>query len=169
MPLVPQASSPRRGLFSQRSTPCTSSRADLHVVVFDEDDVLPELGIARELHDFADVASCRADPWDAPCRRSRSAPACSYSEDLLQPLHVAEQQRGALVSGEAAGEADGERVRIEHFAGAPDLDRGRLPAQCRRMLARTHEGDQAPLAPAVRFQQFFVRECRRSAPRCRDR
>ena len=48
----------------------------LHVVVFEEDHVLPQFRIARELHDLADAASCRADPWDAPCRRSRSAPAC---------------------------------------------------------------------------------------------
>ena len=37
-------------------------------------------------------------------------------QDLLQPVDVAEQQRRALISREPAGEADRERVGIEHFA-----------------------------------------------------
>ena len=39
MPLVPEASSGRRGVFSQTSQPETICRAHVHVVVLDEDQV----------------------------------------------------------------------------------------------------------------------------------
>src|ERR1035441_7394408 len=37
------------------------------------------------------------------------------------------------------------------------FERGRLAANCRRMLARAHERHQAPLAPPVHFEQFLIR------------
>ena len=78
-------------------------------------------------------------------------------EDALEALDVAEEQGGALVGGEAAGEADGEGVRVQHFAAAPDFERRGLAAHGGGMLARTDERDQPPLAPAVDFEQFFIR------------
>ncbi len=39
---------------------------------------------------------------------------------------------------------------------APDFERGGLAAHGGGMLARTDEGDQAPLAAAVDFEQLFV-------------
>ena len=91
-------------------------------------------------------------------------------QDPLQPLDIAEQQGGALVGGEAAREADGEGVGIEHFAGAPHLrsdDAWRRSAD--GVLALAHEGDQAALAPAVHFQQFLVGNVFHLLPDARDR
>src|SRR5512146_569382 len=41
----------------------------------------------------------------------------AVSEDSTQAIEVVEDQCCALISGEAAGEADGERVGIEDFCG----------------------------------------------------
>ena len=130
----------------------------LHVVVFEEDDVLPEVGIAGILDDLADqrlagrilgMGFAGDNDLHGPLR---------IAEDLLQPLDVAKDQGGALVGGEAAGESDGEGVGIEHFAGAPDLGRGSLATGGRLHLARAHETDQPALAAAMRFEQFLVRD-----------
>ena len=157
MPLVPQASSPRRGLLSHRSTPCTSSRRHLHVVVFHEDHVLPQVRIARKLHDLADEALARLVLGMRLAGDDDLHRHVLVQQDALQPLHVAEQQRGALVGGEAARETDGERVGVEHFAGAPHFRGRSLPPQRRDLLPLAHETHQPPLAPAVHFQQLLVR------------
>ena len=44
-------------------------------------------------------------------------------QDAHQPLGVVEDQLGPLVAGEAAGEADRQRVRIEQRAGGDDARR----------------------------------------------
>ena len=79
-------------------------------------------------------------------------------QNALQPLDVAEQQRGALVGGEAAPEPDGESVGIQHSSRAVRLRRRGLPPRRRSALALPNETDQAPLAPAMSFQQFLVRD-----------
>ena len=78
------------------------------------------------------------------------------AQDPLQPLDVAEEQRGPFVCGEAAGEADGEGVRIEHFAGVPQFRRGCFAAQCGRGLAVADELDEAAFAPPAHLEQFLV-------------
>src|ERR1019366_1205333 len=76
---------------------------DLHVVVFHEDDVLPEIGIARKLHHLAYVGFARlifgmGFAGDHDLHRH-----IGIQQDFLQALDVAEEQGGALVGGEAAG------------------------------------------------------------------
>ena len=63
--------------------------------------------------------------WALPAKMNLHRPVLVV-EDRGQPVEVAEDQRAALVGGEAAGEADGQRVGIEHFVGAGDLG-GRAP------------------------------------------
>jgi hypothetical protein len=46
--------------------------------------------------------------------------ALRVGNDLAQPVEVVEQQRGALVGGEAAGEADGQHRRIGRVGAAQD-------------------------------------------------
>ena len=60
-------------------------------------------------------------------------------QQRLQPLGLAEQQRGPLVGGEAAGEADGEAVGVEHVVGPRDVARSRRPCASpqRRRRSRT--------------------------------
>src|ERR1022692_609558 len=129
---------------------------DFHIVVFHEDYVLPEFGIARELDHLADVGLARlifgmrlAGDYDLHRH-------VGIQQDALEALDVAEEQGGALIGGKAAGEADGKRVGIEDLGTAPHFERGRLPADGRRVLAGPHEGNQTPLAPAVHFEQFLI-------------
>src|ERR1017187_9729286 len=129
---------------------------DLHVVVFHEDDVLPEIGIARELHHLADVGLARLIFGMGLASDHDLHRHIGVQQDALQALDVAEEQGGALVGGKAACEADGKRVGIEDFGAAPHFERGRLPADGRRVLAGAHEGNQAPLATAVHFEQLLI-------------
>ena len=130
IPDVPDASSGRRGLLSQTSTPCTRKRADLHVVVLEDVDPAAELGRPRALEDLLD------DPLAGSVGRMGLAREHDLDRALLvpqharQPLDVAEQQPGPLVGREAAREADGQDVRIE---------RGLELGEHRRRLAVTRE------------------------------
>ncbi len=130
---------------------------DFHVVVFDEDDVLPEVGIARELHDLADEGFARLIFRMRLAGDDDLHRALAIAENFLQALHIAEQQRGAFIGGEAAREADGERVRIEHFGGVAQFGGGGLAANGRGRLPLADEGNQAAFAAAMHFEKLFVR------------
>ena len=109
-PLVPHASSGRRGVLSQTSTPCTSCRADVHGVVLDEHDPAGEARVLLQVRH--------------PLRQGLAAGVARMGlageDDLHRPLgvvdqpvqavEVLEQQVGPLVGGEAAGEAQGQRL-----------------------------------------------------------
>ena len=86
------------------------------------------------------------------------------AENSLEPLHVAEEQRGALIGGETARESDGESVRIEHFRRIAQFRRGGFPARSGSRLPVANEGDQAAFAAAVDFKQFLVRNVRDQLP-----
>ncbi len=133
----------------------------LHVVVFQEHHVLPELGIARKLHDLADVSSCPAGPSGCALPAITICTGMSlFSSRSLQPLDIAEDQRGALIGGEAARKADGERVRIQHFAGAPHFRAGRLAphragdagARARTRSGGACAGDALPAVPRPEYR-----------------
>ena len=129
---------------------------DVHVVVFDEHDPLAELRLARLLDDALDqflaaavlrVRLAREDDLDRPVLAV---------EDRDQALEVAEHEVAALVRGEPAGEADGERVRVEHLVGPVHLRRRRPAPLELRLQPRAGHRDQ-PLAPAlVRPPQLAV-------------
>ena len=129
----------------------------LHVVVFQKDHVFPEVGIARELHNFADVALPRLVLGMGLAGDDDLHRQVLVQQNAFEPIHVAEQQRGALVGGEAAREPDGESVGIEHPSRAVHLRRGGLPPHRRSALALPNETDQAALAAPMSFQQFLVR------------
>ena len=137
----------------------------LHVVVFQEDHVFPEVGIARELHDLADVALARLVLGMGLAGDDDLHRHVLVQQNALEPLDVAEQQRGALVGGEAAREPDGESVGIEHLSRAPHFRGGGLPPHRRSALALPNETDQAALAPAMGFEQFLVRDLTPPVPR----
>ncbi len=64
-------------------------------------------------------------------------------DDAGQPIEVGEDQRGAFVAGEATGEADRQRARVEH----------RLRAE-----PASHEVDQPAAQVDVRFPQLGRRD-----------
>src|SRR5439155_24656728 len=50
-------------------------------------------------------------------------------DQARQALHIFEDERRALVSGEAAGKTNGEQLRVEHLGAFPDLQGRRSPPQ----------------------------------------
>ena len=66
-------------------------------------------------------------------------------EQLLKAIGVAQQQRAAFVGGEAAGEADGQRLGIEHLVGGCELVIGCAAAN--ELLA---QASAAPSRPGAR-------------------
>ena len=118
MPEVPEASSGRRGLLSQTSTPRTMQLGDPHVVVLEDEDAAAELRRAAAGEDRLDhllagpvgrVGLAGEDELDRPV---------GVVDEAGEPVHVGEEERGPLVGGEAAGEADRQDLRIERPARA---------------------------------------------------
>src|SRR5436190_3535200 len=77
-------------------------------------------------------------------------------DDAAQALEVAEEEVGPLVRGEAAGEAERERVRVEEGLDAPEVV-GRA-AMARELAAHTlaDVGDEPRLLRAVRLPDLIV-------------
>ena len=71
-----------------------------------------------------------------------------------QDIELAEEQIGALVGGEAAGETDRQRVGVEDVAGGFDDFIGFVAAASLAADAAADEVEQAVLEIAVRFPQF---------------
>ena len=100
---------------------------DAHVVVLEDEGTPASLGAWRALEDVAD------DPLARAVGRVRLAGEDDLDGPLLVPqqarqaLLVAEQQRGALVGREPAGEADGQDVRVEDMLDALERRIGEAP------------------------------------------
>ena len=88
-------------------------------------------------------------------------------QDALEPFDVAEQQRGALVGGKAAREADGQHVWLEHLAQPPHFGGRRLPVHGRMLHALADELHQTALAAPVCFPKLGVRNLANAFPRFR--
>ncbi len=76
----------------------------------------------------------------------------------LQPLHVAQHQRGPLVGGEAAREADGQGVRVQHFVGRVDVRLRRAATLQLGAQVAAREGHQPLPAALVGAPQFLAPE-----------
>src|SRR5437016_157404 len=85
-------------------------------------------------------------------------------QDRPQPLQVAENERAALVSGEAPREPDGEGLRVQDLGGAGDFSGRRAAPLELNAQPRSREGDQALAAPFVRPPQLLVRYVVRALP-----
>ena len=102
------------------------------VVVGQEHDAVPDLGVVGEAHHLLDqllaalVGRVRLAGDDQLHR------ALGVQQEPLEPLGVAQHQRQPLVRRDAAREADGEHVRVER--GVDPLELGRQP---RRAASRT--------------------------------
>ena len=93
----------------------------VHVVVLEERHPALELGVAGELVDALEHFLARVVGRVGLAGEDDLHRAPRIDQQPAQPLEVAEDQVGALVGGEPAGEADGERRRIEQRARADDL------------------------------------------------
>ncbi len=90
-------------------------------------------------------------------------------QQATQPVGLREQQRRPLVCGEAPGEADGQRLRVEH-AVAPLHVRGREPArQARGEQPLPHVPRQPAAAVLARPPQLVVAHIVDALPVARER
>ena len=83
--------------------------------------------------------------WSAGCAlpaNNSSTGRCVVADQLPEPVQVLEQQRGALVGGEAAGEADGQHVGIDRVGVLEQPVQVRLRAAVAEVLARDAEAHQ---------------------------
>ena len=164
IPDVPLASSGRRGLFSQTSTPVDEEAGDPHVVVLEDEHPAAELGRARPGEDVLD------HPLAGPVGRMGLAGEHDLDRPLLvpqqpgQPVHVAEQQAGPLVGREPAGEADRQDVRVERRLELLE-DRRRL-AVAGELVAQPAPGEdrQLELLALVGAPQLGVGDARHPLP-----
>ncbi len=94
-----------------------------HAVVGQEDDAVPHPGVVGEPDQLLDqplaavvrgVRLARDDDLHRPLR---------MEQQLHQPVPVAQHQREPLVRGDAAGEADGQHVRVEDVVDPAELGR----------------------------------------------
>ena len=89
MPLVPLASSGRRGVLSHTSTPRHHRARDAHVVVLDEDDVAAQLGVAARVDDRADQLLAALVLRVRLAREDELHRALAVAEEALHALDVA--------------------------------------------------------------------------------
>ena len=88
-------------------------------------------------------------------------------EDAPQALDVPQHKSRALVGGEAAGEADGQRIRVEDFVGRVDFRPGRPAALELQPQMPPGECHQAHPAALVGSPQFLGRNALHALPQFR--
>ena len=147
--------------------------ADVDVVILHEDEFVAELGVAHHLGDLLEDALARLVVGMGLAGEEELHGALGIVDHGGEALHVGEQQVGALVGGEAAGEADGERIGREHFAEACSSF-GRLAAAlCLLAGAAADEVEELRLQAEVRLPELAIVDvfdlfpgARRAAVRC---
>ena len=129
---------------------------DPHVVVLEDEDAAPELLRARAAEDLLDDLLAR------PVGRVGLAGEDDLDRSLLvpeqpaQPLDVAEEQAGALVGREAAGEPDRQDVRVERcLEGIEDRRRLAVTGELVAQPAPRKDGE-LQLQALVRLPQLVV-------------
>ena len=152
--------------------------AEAQVVALDQQDLALELRHLRHLRHAAD--RCPGPGTSAGCAlpaKTNSTGRAGSPTMLAQPVQILEQQRGALVGGEAPAEADGEHGRVVRIgtgaAAGPGAPRCPGCASAARAAASAPGAASAtsdaggcsrrrdPASAAIRSQQ-----CARSRRRC---
>ena len=90
---------------------------DVDVVIFDEHDAAGEAAVVAEVFDLLDEVLAGLVGRMGLAGEDELHGALRIVDQLGQRIHLAEEQVGPLVRGEAACEADGERVGIERRCG----------------------------------------------------
>src|SRR5579884_1626774 len=121
------------------------------IIVLQENDLPAKLVAARNAVDLLNQGLARFVGGVRLAREDDLHRALRIEQDAAQAFHIAKDERGAFVGGEAAREADKQRVGIEHMLEFLDLER---PFAEPQMLPRV--GDQFLLAHPVRLPQLFV-------------
>ncbi len=92
----------------------------IDVVVFEEDNTPLELRLARELVDLADEVLAGLVVGMRLAGKNDLHRTLWVAQQPHQPLTVAKEQGRALVRGEAAREAQRERIGVQHLLGVGD-------------------------------------------------
>ena len=97
--------------------PLVEEARRLHVVVFDEDHLARELRRAGQAVDLLDERLARLVGRVRLAGEDELHGPPGLGHQVVEARQVAHKQRGPLVGGEAAREADGQRVGVEHTLG----------------------------------------------------
>ena len=134
---------------------------DVQVVALEEQDAAGELLLAREVHQRADQLLPGLVRRMRLAREQEQDLPALVGEQAAQVVEVVEEQRGALVGGEAPAEADGEHVRVGRVGVAQDALEVRLAAVVARVLHRhamAHHVEQARLDVLAHAPEDVVRD-----------
>ena len=153
---MPQASSGRRGIVDPDVDALHELPADVDVVVLDEHELAGEARVAGELRDLAQQRLARAVVRVRLAREHELDRHRRVVDERGEGLDVAQHQRGALVGGEAAGEADRQGVEAQGPAHRGDDVRGLAAALGLLGGAPAHGVDELHLQRLVRFPQLAV-------------
>ena len=130
--------------------------ADVDVVVLDEDELVAELRVAHHLGDLLQDALAGLVVRMGLAGEEELHGALGIVDHGGEALHVGKHQIGALVGGEAAGEADGQRVRREDFAEAVQVFGGFAAAFGLLARAAADEVEELGLEAKVGFPELAV-------------
>ena len=130
--------------------------ADVDVVVLDEDELVAELGVAHHARDLLQDSLSRLVVRMRLAGEQELHRALGIVDHRGQALDVGEDQVGALVGGEPAREADGQRIGREHFV--QPVERLLRFAAARGLFAGAVAGEieQLGLQAEVRLPEFAV-------------
>ena len=164
MPLVPQASYGRSGLLSQTSGPGDQRPGHGHVVVGQERDPVPDLGLGGEAGEVGDQRLAALVGRVGLAGDQQLDGSLLVQQQPGQPLLVLQQQGEPLVGGHPAGEADGQHLRVEGPVDPAELAlAGPLASQARFSRPRTSSTSRS--RAIRRTRQMSSSGCRPAAPR----
>src|SRR5581483_3634623 len=121
------------------------------VVVLDEDDAPGEARVAAQPGDLLQQMLARVVPRVRLAGEDELDGLDRVIDQADEALDEAEEERGALVGGEAAGEADGQRLRAEPLACLLDGVRRLAAALALAGAAAAGEIEQPSLQHLVRL------------------
>ena len=137
IPLVPQASSGRRGMLSQRSTAFEQMPAHVPVVVLQQHDVVVKGRVAPHLHESADDRLAAVVGRVGLAGEDHLDGACGVREQRLGAIDVLEEQVPALVCGETARDPD--RQHVEAQIWQPKIPSDPIPPRLNAALREVAE------------------------------
>ncbi len=129
---------------------------DGHIVIFQEDDAPAQIGSASYVDNPLDQLFAAVVERMRLAGKDNLHGVLGAGENPLQSVHVAQQQRGALVGGKAPRKADCQGARVQQISGRVDTLRAFAMAQELAFGAAAHKLDQVVLTHLMGGPQFLV-------------
>ena len=135
-----------------------------HVVVLDEHEAVPHVGLVGERGDLADELLAQVVGGVGLAGEHELHGALGVEHEPLEPLGLRQQERGPLVGGHAAGEADGERLGVERVVDPLELGGGPALGEAVVQEPLTDVLDHADLGRRVRRPECDVVDLGHTVP-----